>query len=177
MIKKKIQTLIVASAMLFGFGGTAVAGDFISVGASLPLMVTSDGTSADSTAGLIAYVKLPFLGGFGLEAYDFTFEGANGSKSSYGVSMADVFYQFPIPIVNVTLGAGIGNITPKDDAATYYDAGMATQFFGRVGITLGLFDVHVSNHTVSSTVKGNSSAVSDSDINFNTTALGVSIGF
>ena len=180
MFKKRLLTLLIGSAFLFGFGGKAVASDFVSVGVSVPMQVKGDGTAAVSASGLIAYVKFPFLGGFGLEDYEFAYDGSNGGKLTYGVSMYDVFYQFPIPIVNITLGVGAGNITPKDDLESYYDAGTATQVFARVGIPFGLFDVHLSSHNVSSTLKGKSVSgltLSDQDIKFTTTALGVSIGF
>ena len=174
MFKKQLFSLLMAGALFFSFGQNAWASDFVSIGASVPIKVSSDGTDFDNVSGAMAYVKLPFLGGFGVENYEFGNETA-GIKAGYGVSFADVFYQLPIPIVNITFGVGIGTFTGTG-ALSDYESGTATQVFGRLGIPFGLFDIHVSSHNASGKLTAPAGGT-DIDGSFSTTAVGVSLGF
>ena len=183
MFKKQLLSLLVAGSLFFSFGQNAWASDFFSVGVSVPTAVKADDTEIDSVSGMMAYVKLPFLAGIGQEMYEFKVK-SDSNNISYGVSMTDLFYQLPIPIVNITFGVGLGQVEVKGDYADYYDAGRATQTFVRFGIPFGMFDVHASRHNVKSTIKGKTTTVNDQtytstdqDANFSTTAIGISIGF
>ena len=184
MFKKQLLSLLVAGSLFFSFGQNAWASDFFSVGVSAPFGVNADDSDIESVSGVMAYVKLPFLAGIGQEMYEFKVKTDDSSDQTYGVGMTDLFYQLPIPIVNITFGVGIGKVTPKGDLETYYEAGTATQTFLRLGIPIGLFDLHMSSHNVKSTMKGRTASINnvdytsaDVDIKFNTTAIGLSIGF
>ncbi|MDX2469113.1 MAG: hypothetical protein QNL04_00895 [SAR324 cluster bacterium] len=183
MLKKQLLSLLMAGSLFFSFGQSAWASDFFSVGVSVPTAVKADDADIKSVSGAMAYVKLPFLVGIGQEMYNFKVKSGT-DDIQYDVGLTDLFYQLPIPIVNITFGIGVGTVTLKGDYEDYYEPATATQTFLRFGIPFGMFDIHVSRHNVKSTLKGKTVTIGstsytseDTDTNFGTTAVGLSFGF
>jgi|SRR3989339_725761 len=188
MLKKQITSLVLALGLALGSAASAFAADeFFSVGVSVPNKVVIDdgegSETADSVSGQFVWVKLPFLLGLGYESYDFTLADSAGDFTTE-VSAFDVFYQFPIPLVNFSLGYAMGTTTTAGDLDVFFDGDTATGWFWRFGIPLGMFDLHVSQHNMSSKLKGKNYdfggftlKADDLDWNFKTTAIGLSFGF
>ena len=77
--------------------------------------------------------------------------------------MYNVFYQFPIPVLNITIGLGSGKTEldcnacaedytdPESGKKTGYKAGEASQWYTSFGIQLTqLIDIHISYRSVTS---------------------------
>ena len=71
-------------------------------------------------------------------------------------SMTNLFYQLPVPVVNLIIGLGMG--TTEYDCKTeeglgcsfYYDKGSATQWYTSIGMPIiPFFDIHLSYRSVS----------------------------
>ena len=142
--------------------------DFMSVTADLPIMFTSneqvDSTSVSGAKVGISFVAFPI--GFGVEQYTVTAEVGGGSADT-SYSLLDVFYNLPIPIINIALGAGFGGASNDAEDATL------TQVMASVGYGfLPFLDAHVGVHMVQS-------GETDSKIDYggSMVSLGVKIGF
>lgn len=161
MLFKKMFFLLPAVLMFFFFANSSKA-ETLSISAGLPISYAFNDSDieSDGISGTLLHVKLPILVGLGLETYSVKLKDVSGGK--FDVTMLDVFYLFPIPIVNITLGAGIGSSAVVCDAvgttatcSDRYEPGMPTQIYGQFGFPIfGPLDLHVSYHSISSTLKG-----------------------
>ena len=97
--------------------------------------------------------------------------------------MYDIFYQLPIPIVNLTLGLGMGSTELQCVSCSIYDKGSATQWYTSVGIPfLPFFDVHLSLRRVSSKIKTNAASEgtpkgTEYDVGGTVAGIGIAFGF
>ena len=95
--------------------------------------------------------------------------------------MYDIFYQLPIPIVNLTLGLGMGSTELQCGSCSIYDKGVATQWYTSVGIPiLPFFDAHLSLRRVSSKIKTNAASgdtPKGTEYNVGGTLAGIGIAF
>ena len=102
--------------------------------------------------------------------------------------MYNIFYQFPIPVINITIGIGSGKTTldcsacaedytdPESGDKTGYKAGEASQWYISIGIQLyRLFDVHISNRSVTS--KKIEQVYSGAKVNYSGNVTGVGLSF
>ena len=163
---KYLQTclpLLVASIVLFS---NTLRAEFISVSAGVPLShdIADENLTSDGVSGYFFHIKFPILVGVGLENYETKIKD---STTKIGTTMYDIFYLFPIPIINLTVGLGTGqtelicsNCSSTDlgdnnsGNGSDYDKGTATQLYASLGVPfLGIVDAHLSYRTVSSTVK------------------------
>ncbi len=173
-----MRTLAKALTVVFGsllIASTASAELFsVSVGIPVSHTFSDDAVESDGTSGVFAAVKLPILVGLGVENYS---TDIKGQDTKLNTTMYDVFYLLPIPIINFTLGVGMG--TTELDCATcsaQYDTGTATQWYGSLGFPfLGIADLHVSYRSVSSKIEDSSG--NKTDVSGNVTGIGVSVGF
>lgn len=172
---------IFAKALTVVFGSLLIAStasaELFSVSLGIPVSHTfsEEGVESDGTSGVFAAVKLPILVGLGVENYS---TDIKGQDTKLNTTMYDVFYLLPIPIINFTLGVGLGN-TELDCAgcSSTYDTGTATQWYGSLGFPfLGIADLHVSYRSVSSKIK-NTTDGTETDVSGTVTGIGVSVGF
>jgi len=185
MFPKRLLILLPAAFFIFSFANSAKA-EFFSVSAGLPISYTfsntdTDAPESDGVTGTMLHVKLPVMVGFGLETYSVKIKGDGDAK--FDATMFDVFYLFPIPIVNITLGLGIGSSEVICDlgggstCSDAYEKATPTQVYGQFGFPIfGPVDLHLSYHSVSSTMKGKNGN-SDLDLGGNMLALGASFTF
>jgi hypothetical protein len=169
-------------ALAFCLMATFVAAD-IRVGVELPLSYNfksaDDGSSLDADgmpSGIILLAQLPFFsGGAGLESYEMKLDQTG--NHSISLLMADVFYILPIPVVNISLGAGYGTVEAKGDNASYYQKTNCSQYFLRMSVPIGsLFELIGSYHNVFARVaKKNSDQLLE--VGGTLTTIGVAIGF
>ena len=97
----------------------------------------------DAPSGFLIGVQLPFAMGLGIDSYKTKLKE---TEVKLGTDMYNIFYQLPIPVINLIFGLGFGNqalecTTCADD----YDKGSATQWYTSIGFPiLPLFDIHLS---------------------------------
>jgi hypothetical protein len=134
--------------------------DTFSVGIELPLSYTfraaDDGANLKADGfpvGLAVFVQLPlFSGGLGVESYDIKIDQPGDHRIV--TNMIDAFYRLPLPVVNLSLGLGIGQAEVKGDNAAYYEPTTSTQYFLRLGIPVNTWaELTASYHRVDSRIK------------------------
>jgi len=179
----KRSIFVLAALMSFGFTATAQA-DFLSVAADLPVAQSfknSDLKADGAPSGFGLQVKLPLMVGLGIGQYDTKLKD---STTHVLTDLYDVFFQLPIPLINITFGAGLGKTKIQCDSCTsvltFKDANTTTTF-AQLGFSiLPLMDIHFAVHNTAGKVKQTVVATaveSDIDIGGTITTLGVSIGF
>ena len=132
---QQISAVLVAGLLLLGNLNSAKA-DTISVSVGIPLShqfsgkYTSSGTessiTAGSTSGVFLGLTLPFLIGFGVESYETkikSISSADLSSTTVSTTMADILFNLPIPIVNITLGLGAGQTKIFSTSMSWAPAG------------------------------------------------------
>jgi len=87
----------------------------------------------------------------------------------------NLYYLLPIPIINLTLGVGVGSTEVQCGNCT--DKGSASQWYASFGMPIiPLFDLHLSYRSVSSKVKKKSSS-DEHDLGGNVMGLGIGFNF
>lgn len=192
---RPIRASLVAGLLFFGSLSSAQA-DTISASVGIPLShsfsgkyTSSSGTessiTAGSTSGVFLGVTLPFLMGFGIESYETkikTIGSTSYSSTKVSTTMADLLFNLPIPIVNITLGLGAGQTkisSTSGELGTDWKTGSPTQFLANIGYNIvPLVDVHLSYRMISShTVTRVSSSSTKAALGGSVTGIGVKIGF
>jgi len=178
-MKKTILTAFTAASFLLS--STPAFAELFSVSAGTPISHTFADTEvaeSDGVRGLFLAAKLPIMVGVGVEMYHTKLKD---STTELRTAMYDIFYQLPIPIVNLTLGLGLGSTELRCDNCSIYDKGTATQWYTSVGIPiLPFFDAHLSLRSVSAKIKSNAvsgSTPKGTEYNFGGTVAGIGIAF
>ncbi len=179
-MKKIILTAFTAASLLL-FSSPAYA--LFTLSAGVPFSHSFNDTNvaeSDGTSGVFLAAKLPIMVGVGIEMYDTKLKD---STTKLRTAMYDIFYQLPIPIVNLTLGLGLGSTELKCESCSIYDKGTATQWYTSVGIPfLPFFDVHLSLRRVSSKIKTNAASGgtpkgTEYDLGGTVAGIGIAFGF
>ena len=102
--------------------------------------------------------------------------------------MYNIFYQFPIPVINLTIGLGSGKTkldcsacaedytAPESGGKTGYKAGVASRWDTSFGIQLTqLIDIHISYRSVTS--KKIEQVYSGTKVNYSGKVTGVGLTF
>ena len=140
---------------------------------------------ADGSSGYFLGIKFPVGFGLGIDSYKTKFKG---DTSKIVKIMYNVFYQFPIPVINITIGIGSGKTTldcsaceedytdPESGDKTGYKAGAANQWFTSFGIQFNqLIDIHISYRSVTS--KKIEQVYSRAKVNYSGKVTGVGLSF
>ena len=177
-MKKTILTAFTAASLLIY--STPSFAELFSVSAGVPFSHSFANTKveSDGVSGFFLAAKLPIMVGVGIESYKTKLKN---STTTLATSMYDIFYQLPIPIVNLTLGLGTGSTELQCVGCTIYDKGSAFQWYTSVGIPfLPFFDVHLSLRRVSSKIKTNAASggtPKGTEYNVGGTVSGIGIAF
>jgi hypothetical protein len=173
-MKKIILTVFAASSLLL-YSTPSFALVSVSVGIPMShsiggyiygvdddnIVKRSYGNAADKTGGY--FLGVGFLSfGLGIDSYTTKFKTGNcngcwstANDGGLKTNMTNLFYQLPVPVVNLIIGLGTG--TTEYDCKTsdgkgcsaYYDKGSATQWYTSIGMPLiPLFDIHLSYRSV-----------------------------
>jgi len=175
-MKKNYLILIIASS-LYLFSVTQIFAELFSASIGIPISHTiSDDTVAESdgVSGTFMHAKLPLIPlGLGIESYKTNVK--DNSQLKIATTMFDIFYLLPIPIINLTLGIGAGNV--KIEGGSGFKKGSASQWYTSVGMPiLPLFDVHLSYRSV--TAKNSKDQNGDKmDLSGNVTGIGMAFTF
>ena len=152
-MKKIILTVFAASSLLL-YSTQAFALLSVSVGVPLSYNYTEGGSNTNME-GYFLGVQLPFALGLGMDSHKL--KSDTGSTELH-TNMYNLFYQLPIPVINLILGVGTGNQEYKCDnwgdgtsCSDALDKGSATQLYTSVGFPImPLFDVHISYRMITS---------------------------
>ena len=175
-MKKIILTVFAASSLLL-YSTQAFALINFSVGVPLSHTITgknNDGSEikAKGVSGTFIQVGVPMLPGIGIDSYKTKLED---STTELATMIYNLYYLLPIPIINLTLGAGVGSTEMQcGTCAASFDKGTANQWYVSFGMPIiPLFDLHLSYRSVSSKIK----IISGGEHDFSGNVMGLGIGF
>ena len=182
MIRKIIISWIATTSLIF-FSTQAFALLNFSVG--VPLSHTFSGeyngggkVESDGVSGTFVQIGVPILPGIGMDSYKTKLK-VDGATEQHEVetSIYNLYYLLPIPVINLTFGAGVGSTEIKfSGSSEYFDKGSATQVYASLGFPIiPLFDLHLSYRSVSSKVKIKSGG--EHDMGGNVMGLGIGFNF
>ena len=183
MIRKIIISCIATTSLIL-FSTQAFALINISVG--VPLSHTFTGkynggneVKSDGVSGTFVQIGVPILPGIGMDNYKTKLKCTDcGFDLDLETTMYNLYYLLPIPIINLTVGVGVGKTKFLCDGSdcTWQDGGNATQWYTSLGFPiLPLFDLHLSYRSVSSKVKIKSGG--EHDMGGNVMGLGIGFNF
>ena len=175
-MKKIILTVFAATSLLIY--STPSFAFSISLGMPMGHTVTDDTihlAGYDAPSGFLIGVQLPFAMGLGIDSYKTKLKETDDFK--LGTDMYNIFYQLPIPVINLIIGLGFGNQALEcDGCADVFDKGSATQWYTSIGMPLiPLFDIHLSYRSITS--KNINIKASDTKLDFSGSVTGVGIAF
>ena len=139
----------------------------------------------DGSSGYFLGIKFPIGFGLRIDSYETKFKG---ETSKIVTIMYNIFYQFPIPVINLTIGIGSGKTKldcsacaedytdPESGDKTGYKAGEASQWYTSFGIQLTqLIDIHISYRSVTS--KKIKQVYNEAKVNYSGNVTGVGLAF
>ena len=175
-MKKIILTVFAATSLLL-YSTQAFALINFSVGVPLSHTITgktNDGSEfkAKGVSGTFIQVGVPMLPGIGIDSYKTKLDD---DVTELATMIYNLYYLLPIPIINLTLGAGVGSTEMQcGTCAASFDKGTANQWYVSFGMPIiPLFDLHLSYRSVSSKIK----IISGGEHDFSGNVMGLGIGF
>ena len=178
-MKRNILIAFAASSLLFSSTQAFALINF-SVGIPFSHTITgkySDGTEikSDGVSGMFIQVGVPILPGIGMDSYKTKLKD---TTIELATMIYNLYYLLPIPIINLTIGAGVGSTEFQcSGCAADFDKGTATQWYASFGIPIiPLFDLHLSYRSVSSKIKTKSGSI-EHDLGGNVMGLGIGFNF
>ena len=177
-MKKIILTVFAATSLLLY--STPSFAFSISLGMPMGHTVTGKTNGADTheagydaPSGFLIGVQLPFAMGLGIDSYKTKLKE---TEVKLATDMYNIFYQLPIPVINLILGLGVGSQDIEGTGAEFFEGGSANQWYTSIGFPImALFDIHLSYRSITSnemkikssgTKIKNSSTVMGADFSF-----------
>ena len=110
MIRKIIISFIAATSLIL-FSTQAFALINLSVGVPLSHTFTKEDAGGnkietDGVSGTFIQIGIPILPGIGMDNYE---TKVKDSDTKIATTMYNLYYLLPIPVINLTLGAGVGS--------------------------------------------------------------------
>ena len=175
-MKKIILTVFAASSLLL-YSTPSFALLSVSVGMPMGHTITDKTihlAGYDAPSGFLIGVQLPFAMGLGIDSYKTKLKE---TEVKLGTDMYNIFYQLPIPVINLIIGLGFGNQALEcSTCADDFDKGSATQWYTSIGMPLiPLFDIHLSYRSITS--KNINYKANDTKLDFSGSVTGVGIAF
>jgi len=189
-MKKVILTAFTATTLLLPITPVFAAPLTISLGIPQEQTFTEKNKSGskietDGSSGYFLGIKFPVGFGLGIDSYKTKFKG---DTTKIVKIMYNIFYQFPIPVINLTIGIGSGKTKldcsacpedytdPESGDKTGYKAGAASQWYTSFGIQFTqLIDIHISYRSVTS--KKIEQVYSGTKVNYSGNVTGVGLTF
>ena len=182
MIRKIIISWIAATSLIL-FSTQAFALINFSVGVPLSHTFTgkdSNGaeTKSDGVSGTFIQIGIPILPGIGMDNIKTKLKDT-ASPTDVSTTIYNLYYLLPIPVINLTLGAGVGTTEIEcETCSSLYDKGAAVQGYASFGFPIiPLFDLHLSYRSITSKVKGKSSSTEEVDLSGNVMGIGIMFNF
>ena len=172
---RKIMISCIAATSLILFSTQAFALINFSVGVPLSHSFSKD-LESDGVSGTFIQIGIPILPGIGMDNIETKLKD---SDIKIATTMYNLYYLLPIPVINLTLGAGVGSTEIKCDACSAaYDKGGAVQGYASFGFPIiPLFDLHLSYRSITTKVKGKSSSTEEADYSGNVMGIGIMFNF
>ena len=183
-MKAKIILSTLAATILIFSSTQAFALFSISAGVPISQSFTAknaDGSNvaeSDGVSGVFMHASLPILVGLGIENYTTKLKDTGGIELA--TTMYDIFYQLPIPIVNLTVGLGTGSTELQCTlCSAAYDKGTPTQWYASLGVPFfPFFDMHLSYRSITSKMAIKAAAGGgELDLSGNVTGVGIMFSF
>ena len=183
-MKKIILTVFAATSLLLY--STPSFAFSLSVGVPMDYTFAEGSAEKDSFSGYFLGVQLPFAMGLGIDSHKYK---AKGSTNSVNTNIYNLFYQLPIPVINLILGIGVGsqNLECADSGMSddtviscedTYDKGSVTQWYTSIGLPiLPLFDFHLSYRSITSKKMKAKSGGTEMDYSGSVTGIGLAFNF
>ena len=177
-MKKIILTVFAASSLLL-YSTPSFALLNFSVGVPLSHTFTGkygngDEVKSDGVSGAFIQVGVPLLPGIGMDSYKTKLKD-NTPTVEVATMIYNLYYLLPIPIINLTLGVGVGSTELQCGDCTA--KGSASQWYASFGMPIiPLFDLHLSYRSVSSKIKNKSGSM-EHDVSGNVMGLGIGFNF
>jgi hypothetical protein len=176
---KKIVLAVFAATSLLFYSTQAFALLNFSVGVPLSHTFTgkynggTDEVKSDGVSGAFIQVGVPMLPGIGMDSYKTKIKNSTKDVSTM---IYNLYYLLPIPIINLTIGAGVGSTELQcETCAAEVDKGTANQWYVSFGMPIiPLFDLHLSYRSVSSKIKEKGGT---NEHDFSGNVMGLGIGF
>ena len=176
---KKIILAVFAASSLLLYSTPSFALLNFSVG--VPLSHTFTGkyhnggeVKSDGVSGAFIQVGVPLLPGIGMDSYKTKLKD-NTPTVEVATMIYNLYYLLPIPIINLTLGVGVGSTELQCGDCTA--KGSASQWYASFGMPIiPLFDLHLSYRSVSSKIKNKSGSM-EHDVSGNVMGLGIGFNF
>ena len=206
-MKKIILTVFAATSLLLY--STPSFAFSLSVGMPVGSTITGEATAgrkqfeSEGVSGYFLGVQLPFSVGLGLDSYKTNLKVDPGeAELKLATSMYNLYYQLPVPVINLIIGIGTGKHTmecatckegymksysydstgdgTKDTTLSEqagYKSGSVSQWYASIGMPImPLFDIHLSYRSITSK-KVVSSGVTELDLSSNVTGIGFAFNF
>ena len=173
---RKIMISCIAATSLILFSTQAFALINFSVGVPLSHSFSKD-LESDGVSGTFIQIGIPILPGIGMDNIETKLKD---SDIKIATTMYNLYYLLPIPVINLTLGAGVGSTEIKCDACSAaYDKGGAVQGYASFGFPIiPLFDLHLSYRSITTKVKGKgTNEGQEVDLSGNVMGIGIMINF
>ena len=175
-MKKIILTVFAASSLLL-YSTQAFA--LLNFSFGVPLSHTFTGkysngeeVKSDGVSGAFIQVGVPMLPGLGIDSYKTKLKDQDEEVATM---IYNLYYLLPIPIINLTLGVGVGSTELQCGDCTA--KGSASQWYASFGMPIiPLFDLHLSYRSVSSKIKNKSGSM-EHDVSGNVMGLGIGFNF
>ena len=180
---KKISLILFSTASLFLFSNYALA---FSVSVGVPMNYTVTGKTGgettletDGTSGYLIGVQLPFAIGLGMDSYKSKVKNATPKVAT---DVYNIFYQLPVPILNIVFGLGTGNQKIEcSGCESVYKKGSLTQWYTSIGMPIiPFFDIHLSYRSITSKnveQTNNDGSKTKLDLSGNVTGVGIAFNF
>ena len=185
MIRKIIISCIAATSLIL-FSTQAFALINFSVGVPLSHSMTGqfiggDDIESEGVSGTFVQIGVPILPGIGMDNYKTKIKCSGCSIDlDLETTMYNLYYLLPIPIINLTVGVGVGKTKFLCDGSdcTWQDGGSATQWYTSFGFPIiPLFDLHLSYRSVSSKIETTSGSDKGKKDDVGGNVMGLGIGF
>ena len=166
----------IAATSLILFSTQAFALINFSVGVPLSHSFSKD-LESDGVSGTFIQIGIPILPGIGMDNIETKLKD---SDIKIATTMYNLYYLLPIPVINLTLGAGVGSTEIKCDACSAaYDKGGAVQGYASFGFPIiPLFDLHLSYRSITTKVKGKgTNEGQEVDLSGNVMGIGIMFNF
>ena len=173
---RKIMISCIAATSLILFSTQAFALINFSVGVPLSHSFSKD-LESDGVSGTFIQIGIPILPGIGMDNIETKLKD---SDIKIATTMYNLYYLLPIPVINLTLGAGVGSTEIKCDACSAaYDKGGAVQGYASFGFPIiPLFDLHLSYRSITTKVKGKgTNEGQEVDLSGNVMGIGIMFNF
>ena len=178
-MKRNILIAFAAISLLFSSTQAFALINF-SVGIPFSHTITgknSDGgeIEADSVSGMFIQVGVPIFPGVGMDSYKTKLKD---TTIELATMIYNLYYLLPIPIINLTLGAGVGSTELQcSGCAADFDKGSASQWYASLGMPIiPLFDLHLSYRSVNTKI-GIKPGSGGGEHDYSGNVMGLGIGF